>query len=329
MTARASDWKILFETNPCLPFKKIYRAFEGHLVGGRMAFRAPSTLYVTEGDFGWDGVYSKIAVSQLPDYDYGKVMEIDLSTNSARQISSGNRNMQGVLIDDKGQLWVAEHGHRGGDELNRIVEGENYGWPLVTLGTRYNGMPLPDVRSVGRHDGFEPPVYAWLPSIAPSNLIQVKNFNEAWDGDFLLATLKDESLYRIRIVHDSVQFAERIPIGQRVRYVQQLPDGEIVLWTDNHALAFLSVGTDDLNEALVEKYLERTPQTKTERLQLQTAIETCRECHSYGVVASLSAPSLGLVFGEKVGSGSFANYSPAMRGHGGALDKGRADEIPR
>jgi cytochrome c2 len=312
-----SDWRVIFRAEPCLPFKSIGRPLDGHLVGGRMIFESPDRLILTSGDYGWDGVFAPDAISQLDDYDYGKIIEIDLSTGASRHISTGHRNMQGVAFDTSGALWAVEHGHRGGDELNLIHEGANYGWPLESLGTRYNGLPLPQVRHVGRHDDFAAPVYAWLPSIAPSNLILINNFSPEWDGDFLLASLRDASLYRLRIAGGSVQFAERIPIGRRVRYVAELADGRLVLWTDDFALVFLSIAKREADDAFVARYLETAGLNRAARRKLTAAIEICTECHTLKSGAAKATPALGLVFGAPVASSVHAEYSAALRARGG------------
>lgn len=102
-------------------------------------------MHLASGDYSWDGVYADDVIAQKDEFDYGKVIEINVETRVAKQISKGHRNTQGIAIDRLGDLWTVEHGHRGGDELNRIVEGADYGWPSVTLGTRYSGLPLPGV----------------------------------------------------------------------------------------------------------------------------------------------------------------------------------------
>src|SRR5690606_9605795 len=116
---------------------------------------------------------------------------------------------------------------------NRIAEGNNYGWPFVTYGVQY-GMtrwPLSDTQN--RHDGYTKPVFAWIPSIGVSNLIQVQGFLPAWDGDLLVGSLVGETLHRLRYSDGRVIFDEPVRIGERVRDLDELEDGTIVVWTND------------------------------------------------------------------------------------------------
>jgi hypothetical protein len=184
MSAASGDWRILYETRPCLPFKEKSETFVGRQAGGRMAAVGPNIMMLTVGDFGFDGVNSDVAHPQLPDSDYGKILQLDTRTGRATVFSSGHRNPQGILVDDQGTIWSVEHGPQGGDELNRIRLGQNHGWPQVTYGTDYGTYRWPTSRRQGRHDGFTPAVHAWVPAIGVSNLIQIEGFSAAWDRDF-------------------------------------------------------------------------------------------------------------------------------------------------
>ncbi len=113
------------------------------MAGGRIAYRQPHKIVLGSGDYSWDGIYAPEAYAQKPDNDYGKVLEIDLNSGKSRKLSIGHRNMQGVLVHLNGQVWVTEHGPRGGDELNRVIGGGNFGWPEEVLGTR---LELPRFR---------------------------------------------------------------------------------------------------------------------------------------------------------------------------------------
>jgi hypothetical protein len=152
-TAGPDDWETAHRTQPCLEIKKTYRPIQGHMAGGRLAYRGGGRVVLASGDYAIDGVYADERLARRPDNDYGKVIEIDLVTKTARQISRGHSNNQGIAVDAAGTIWEVEHGRRGGDELNRIVEGADYGWPEATLGTRYNRLPWPGSSPYGRHDG--------------------------------------------------------------------------------------------------------------------------------------------------------------------------------
>jgi aldose sugar dehydrogenase len=135
--------------------------------------------------------------TQDPASSFGKIFEIDLDTENSRVVSLGHRNPQGLTVTSRGALFSTEHGPKGGDELNLITEGSNYGWPNVSLGTEYKGYDLENHAPVGEHTGYQAPVFAWVPSIGPSNLIEVRGFDRRWDGDLLVASLKANSLFRL------------------------------------------------------------------------------------------------------------------------------------
>jgi hypothetical protein len=224
-----SDWNLLFETSPCLPFNSEGELVVGYMAGGRIAYSPPNLLYFGSGDYHMDGIYRPDAGIQEPNSDYGKVIEIDLSSAAARHYSVGHRNVQGVEIDALGRVWTTEHGMRGGDELNLIRDQGNYGWPLENLGTLYSGVPAPTVGRIGRHEVYTAPIFAWLPSAAVSSLALVEGFHETWDGDLLIGSLRNQTLYRARIREDRVVFMEEIPIGQRIRDVMVVQPRMIVL----------------------------------------------------------------------------------------------------
>ncbi len=315
LKAKAADWETLYETSPCLPLKSLYRALEGHTAGGRIAYDGVGSIYLGSGDYHFDGVYAAYAVSQDDTQEYGKVIEIPLDGSGHRVVSKGNRNMQGVAWLD-GEVYAVEHGMRGGDELNRIVEGRDYGWPSVTLGTMYNKRPMPGTsESLGHHDGFEKPLFAWLPSVAISSLNPIEDVHPIWDGDLLMGTLGGKSLFRIRLEEGRVLFTERIPVGERVRYAQPT-EGGVVLWTDSRKLIFLSpaelVTVDPLQVAL-----DRMDLGSSERTTLEQSFNACRECHSLSPGEHGNAPSLALLFGRAIAASDFEGYSDALRGHGG------------
>ena len=230
-----NSWRTIFETRPCLALRPgatggQYKAFAGHQAGGRLAELESGELLLTVGDFEFDGVTRSPAYSQDLSADYGKTFLLNVESGKRKLLTTGHRNPQGLLIDDNGRILSTEHGPRGGDELNIIQPERNYGWPLVTLGTDYFHDDWPLAKDVGQHEGFEAPIYAWVPSIAVSNLIEIKNFAPEWDGDIVVASLHGQ-LRRLRMSQDRVLYDEPIAIDERIRDIDQIADGRIVLLT--------------------------------------------------------------------------------------------------
>jgi aldose sugar dehydrogenase len=147
--------------------------------------------------------------------------------------SVGHRNAQGAALrPSDGSLWTVEHGARGGDEINKVLAGRNYGWPVIAYGRNYNGTKI----GVGTEAaGLEQPVYYWDPSIAPSGLAFYEGELFAdWRGDLLVGALKFQMLVRLELNGDEVVAEERLFDGQfgRIRDVRVGPEGAIYLLTD-------------------------------------------------------------------------------------------------
>lgn len=147
--------------------------------------------------------------------------------------SFGHRNPQGAGFDATGQLWTSEHGARGGDELNRVQKGANFGWPVISYGRHYSGLKIGEGTS---KPGMEQPVHYWDPSMAPSGLMvyQGDMFPE-WRGDIFVGSLKFDYIARLEVSGGSAREAEQIETSEtgRVRDIIEAPDGSIL---------FLSVG---------------------------------------------------------------------------------------
>ena len=144
--------------------------------------------------------------------------------------SSGHRNPLGLAFASDGRLWEHEMGPRGGDEVNLILPGRNYGWPSVSNGTNYDGLDIPDHRA---GDGFEPPKVFWNPSVSPAGLIIYSGeLFPQWRGDALLGALSGEALIHIRIRGDRAEKGEQWAMGHRIREVEQGPRGEVYLLED-------------------------------------------------------------------------------------------------
>lgn len=324
--ADAGDWRVVFETSPCLDLDPDWAAIDGLMAGGRMAFLAPSTLYFGSGDYHLDGVHTYDAGIQSDDSDYGKMIAIDLATGEARHVSKGHRNTQGVAVDGAGRLWVTEHGVRGGDELNLIREGANYGWPLETLGTLYSGQPWPR-GDVGRHVSTTPPVYAWLPSAAVSALAWIDDFHPAWNGDLLAGSLSGpengQSLFRLRIEDQRVLFAERIRLESRVRYIQPYGTGRIAVWLDTNELAVFSVAPRRDYLAVAFEDAAASGMSADLAAELRVVFEGCGQCHAFSEGRHGAGPSLASVLGASVAGTGFSGYSDALSALGGRWTEDR------
>ena len=140
--------------------------------------------------------------------------------------SLGHRNALGLAFDQKGRLWSHEMGPQDGDELNLIEKGANYGWPLVSEGTHYNGTKIP---SHDTRPEFKSPKVAWIPTIAPSGLVIYSGAAHSnWKGNAFIGGLRSQALLRIGINGTEAKEAERFKFGRRIRDVEEGPNG--TLW---------------------------------------------------------------------------------------------------
>lgn len=316
LSVGADDWAVLYQSQPCLPLNTDWIALHGMMAGGRMALRGPSKLILTNGDYHLDGVHAHDVGVQSDDVDYGKVVEIDIVSGVSRHLAKGIRNAQGITIDRAGQIWTTEHGVRGGDELNLIIEGNNYGWPLETLGTLYNGLPFPAPGPTGFHDTYDAPIYAWLPSQGVSSLMTVEDFHPTWDGDLLAGSLaqgqRGLSLFRIRIRDNRAVFVERIRIGHRIRYVANFGPGQVAVWLDDCRLMLLTTEPRLDPLAAVVQRVEKKFDAPI-AANVTNRLQGCNQCHSFQQANHTSAPSLYGLKGRLIGGSAYASYSDALK----------------
>jgi cytochrome c2 len=310
--AAPAAWTTLYESAPCLTVKKNGDAYTGYQIGGRIALLDDRTLLIAVGDHGFDGTDGNADLPQDERADYGKVMAVDLSTGGASVYSSGHRNPQGLTVDALGRIWSTEHGPQGGDELNLIVQGRNYGWPLVTLGTNYGQSFWPLSTHQGWHEGFERPIFAWVPSIGISNVVDIRGEGfPRWRGDLLVASMNYHSLWRVRIADGRALFAEQIKIGERVRDVMEDKDGRIVLWTEEAFRAPTNYSVVVIEPAADARSLEGL--TSMQRGEL--AFSQCSGCHRIedGKSHAIGPDLLGIA-GRKTAAAEAYGYSAALRG---------------
>ncbi len=227
---RVGNW---FTSKPCVPISAVQHA------AGRLLAIDPNTAYLTIGDLGFPEINDRKARGDL-----GKIFEI--TKNKVTEVSQGHRNAQGILLDNRKRLLVSEHGPRGGDELNLIVRGRDYGWPFVTYGEPYSAGDYVVPDKPGTHAGFEEPLYYWVPSVAPTALAQVPartsqtNWGN-WSGQLLMGTLRAESLVRINLdTRNKVRDTEQISIGARIRDMEFDRQGRLLATTDDGDLLVIT-----------------------------------------------------------------------------------------
>lgn len=227
------DFEVIFTAQPNRPRPVHY--------GGRMAWLLDGTLLMTLGD-GFDlreqaqnlGTHIGTIVRLRPDGSAPNNNPFIGSIAALDEIFTyGHRNPQGIVVDERsGTIWSHEHGPRGGDEINRLIAGENYGWPIATKGIDYSGARISPFES---RPGMRDPEWVWSPSIAPAGLALYRGDEfPDWQGDLLVASLAERSLRRVdlsgtEVLGDSLI---ELDIDERLRDVRVSPSGAIFLLTD-------------------------------------------------------------------------------------------------
>lgn len=203
----------------------------------RLAFSPDGHLFITSGE------RQKQTPAQSWDQNLGKVIRLnadgsvppdnpfqDKGELAKTFWSLGHRNLLGIAFNKQGQLWTHEMGPRHGDEFNLITRGDNYGWPIVSWGDQYSGIPIPDHDT--RPEFHAPEVY-WVPTVAPSGLIIYDgSMFPKWQGNAFIGGLRSQSLLRIKIEGNQAKEVERFAMGKRIREVEQGSEGAIWLLED-------------------------------------------------------------------------------------------------
>ena len=230
---RLSDVQVLFSMEP--------KTRAAHHFGGRIVFDQKGFVYLTLGDRGDMPRAQKLddhAGSVIRLHDDGRVPKDNPFVNRAgakpEKFTLGNRNMQGAALHPQtGELWTHEHGPQGGDEVNVMRSGRNYGWPVITYGVNYGiGTRIGEGTA---KPGMEQPLHVWVPSIAPSGMAFYSSDKfPNWKGNLLIGALRDEMLVRLELDGEKVVREERMLKGQigRIRDVRVGPDGFVYLLTD-------------------------------------------------------------------------------------------------
>jgi glucose/arabinose dehydrogenase len=215
---RLEGFKIIWRQQPKV-------SGNGHF-SHRIAFAKDGTIFLSSGD------RQKMTPAQDRNSDLGKIIHLTAEGQpiGARFFSMGHRNSLGLAFDAAGRLWNVEMGPRGGDEVNLIEQGKNYGWPEASYGSHYGGQDIPDDHQ-GR--GFTEPKLWWTPSISPAGLIIYSgDLFPQWKGDALFGALSGQAFLRTDLDGSSARKVDQWDMGARIREVEQGPRGEVYLLED-------------------------------------------------------------------------------------------------
>jgi len=337
----SGNWEEIFRLDVCVPLIDYDWRFNGHMSGGRMATYDDEHILLSVGEF---GLANFLNTPELVQGDSGnqlaKILKLNLATGEAFVFASGVRNPQGLTRDRHGRIWETEHAAKGGDELNLLREGLDYGWPNVALGTEY-GAPrtaFPRTPVQGSHNGYESPTYAFVPSIGVAGLLSVSGENgfSLWQDDLLVASLVGETLYRLRPDGDRIIYAEPMKLGARLRDIIAMPNGWVAILTGNRSVIFLrdaeanseaertftSAGYDAL--APLEQAARNFSGNYSWGRDLFRG--ACSSCHRVDGETEV-APPLNAIIGRRIGQYEGYPYSEALENASGRWTAGKLNNF--
>lgn len=236
-SARVENVQVIFQQQPAMDSTKHY--------GSRLVFDGQGHLYVTLGE---RSILAGRAQAQEMASALGKIVRINRDGSIPDDnpfvgqagvrpeiFAAGVRNVQSAALHpETGKLWEVEHGARGGDELNIIEAGENYGWPTIAYGLEYSGQPIGE--GLTAKEGLEQPAYYWDPVIGPSGMAFYQgDLFPAWKGSLFVGALRDKHLVRLTLDGERVTGEDRllVDLGERIREVEVGPEGAIYVATDS------------------------------------------------------------------------------------------------
>lgn len=303
-----TGWRTVFDTVPCrglTPSPNGKNRMPTLGAGGRLVALSNDKILLSVGGFGAETITEDSVAPPSGPRSYGSTILIDLNTGESRNYSRGHRNPQGLATSPDGRIWMTDHGARGGDELNLVLPDRDYGHPTVSYGTEYESLVWRRNPRQGHHDGYEKPVYAWVPSIATSQLAVVtKPAFANWQDDLLVTSLKAQTMYRVKLEEGRAVFAEPIPINHRIRDIAEAPDGAIVLKTDDNLLVYLRPV-----DAQTMYRMNLPAETRG-----QVLASACMSCHSMAPdMPDGIGPNLWRIVGRPIASSGTYAYSDALR----------------
>jgi len=330
---QADEWRTIFTAEPCInpdPVKWVSAVpYSGHISGGKIISFDDYRVLITIGDYNLHGIDGVDEYAMDYNKPYGKTLLVNKETGEWEVYSAGSRNPSGLYMDQDQVIWMVENGPQGGDEMNIIEKGDNLGWPRESYGLWYdNRLDLPGGHKKGTHQHYKAPLFSWVPSVAPSAILKIeKNSFDYWKGDLIVATMRDQSLHRLRIGKDlSVKYNERIFIGHRIRDLTALPNGDLALITDDSYLIFIADGgaifardktIDEIN-TILNKYDNFAKNTNlgASLTHISRAKEifksNCGNCHNLDY-ENYIGPHLNNLFERQVGGLEDFRYSKILQ----------------
>jgi len=330
-----SSWNTIFTAEPCIDpqpenWLASSAAYSGNISGGRIIEYDQDQLLISVGDYDHHGMNGMPAYAMDESNPYGKFLLIDKQTGEWSIYAKGTRNPSGLFMDEERTIWSVENAPMGGDELNIIEQDENYGWPEVSYGLWYNTDYHMSGYMRGTHPEYRKPVFSWIPSIAPSNMLRIEGDSfEHWKGDLLVGTMRDRSLRRLRMINNKqVVYDERIPLGHRVRDMTVLPGGDIAIITDDSYLLIVADAGPIYKEPDEEVYLRIAELNRWDQMASPFADNSefdtiqnssrliyerhCAACHNLTEVNQIG-PHLADIYGREIGVLESYPYSNVLQ----------------
>ena len=314
------DWEIVFSAKPCLgvEYEKNSKGeiivsanspLKSNRTGGQL-IKKNNSLILSLGDVQLDGKDGRVDAGQNKHFDYGKFVEVNLNNLNSTHFAIGTRNSQGMDLYPDGRIFSTEHGPQGGDELNIVNKGKNYGWGKVSLGVDYGTYKWRD--NLKHEDGdFTSPIFAWTPSIGISSVKDVPNSVEEWAGNLIVTSKRSGALFRLSLLGNSINSIERIDLGERIMDIEFFDDGKMVIMTSK-ALYFMQRMPNNgpaLGPILETNFFEVADKNDV------GIILKCSGCHSFKNDMP-DAPNLKNLIGRPLASTGY-EYSKSLKELGG------------
>lgn len=254
-----NDSTQVWKSNVCIhtyPNDPGWHDFQGRLAVSKDNIYMSAGLLIASTYLGFypnpnvNGLNQDLGTELEKDQLFGGVIKINKTTGRSSRIAQGFRGPSGIAVKETSlgeQIWVVDHGPRGGDELNLVIQGKNYGWPWVSYGRKYFDAAKGQVGIIntkfGTHAGYEEPIYYWTPSIAPSQLIvlpkTIDDYNSWSAGDILVSSLKANSIFRLKLdANLKIRSIEQVNIGTRIRDIS-VENKTIFISTDDGRIVVL------------------------------------------------------------------------------------------